>query len=60
MINKDYKEKRQYYNTENGLIKSQSGFREFRIFGIRISRRDFDFSSDSLDEKKSAVGFNNK
>jgi len=60
MIKRIYEEKRKYYNTENGLIKSQKGFREFRIFGIRVSRRNFDFSSDSLDEKKAGVGFNSK
>jgi len=60
MINRIWEEEREYYNTENGLIKSQKGFREFRIFGIRVSRRDFDFASTSLDEKKAGVGFNSK
>ena len=56
MIKRIWEEKREYYNTENGLIKSQHGFREFRLFGIRVSRREFNFDSEQ-NEKKSALGF---
>ena len=56
MIKRIWEEKREYYNTENGLIKSQHGFREFRLFGITISKRKFNFDSEQID-KKAGVGF---
>jgi len=56
MIDRIWEEKREYYNTENGLIKSQHGFREFRLFGIRVSRRKFNFDSEEID-KKTGLGF---
>jgi len=59
MIERTWDEKREYYNTDNALIKSQSGFKEFRIFGIRISRRNVEFNS-SISEKKGIMGFNTK
>jgi len=56
MIKRIWEEKREYYNTENGLIKSQHGFREFRLFGIPISKRKFNFDSECPD-KKHGLGF---
>jgi len=56
MIKRIWEEKREYYNTENGLIKSQHGYREFRLFGIRISKRKFNFDSEKIDSK-SGLGF---
>jgi len=56
MIKRIWEERREYYNTENGLIKSQHGFREFRLFGILISKRKFNFDSEKIDGK-SGLGF---
>ena len=56
MIKRIWNENREYFNDENALIKSQHGFREFRIFGIRISRRNIDFDA-VVDKKNEVVGF---
>jgi len=56
MIRRIWEEKREYYNTENGLIKSQHGFREFRLFGVRVSRRETSFDSEVPDQKQ-RVGY---
>jgi len=58
MIKRIWEEKREYFNDENALIKSQHGFREFRIFGIRISRRNIDFDAEVV-KKQNGVGFKN-
>lgn len=57
MIKRIWEEKREYFNDENALIKSQHGFREFRLFGIRISRRETSFDSEIV-KKNASVGFN--
>lgn len=59
MIKRIWNETREYFNDENALIKSQHGYREFRIFGIRISRRDINFDADVV-KKQHSVGFNSK
>jgi hypothetical protein len=56
MIKRIWNEEREYYNTDTGLIKSQKGYKEFRMFGIRISRRETNFDSQVTD-KKSGLGF---
>jgi hypothetical protein len=56
MIKRNWKETREYFNDENALIKSQHGFREFRLFGILISKRSTDFDA-TVPDKKSGVGF---
>lgn len=59
MIRKIWNEKREYFNDDNALIKSQHGFKEFRIFGILISKQKIDFDADIV-KKQSSVGFNSK
>ena len=59
MFTRKWEEKREYYNTENGLIKSQHGFKEVRLFGILISKKRVAFDSECID-KKGSLGFNNK
>ena len=59
MIKRTWNETREYFNEENALIKSQHGFKEFRLFGILISRINTDFDATVIDKKK-GVGFNAK
>ncbi len=58
MIRRTWEEKREYYNTDNGLIKSQLGFRELRIFGILIFKNKFHFDSETdRADKETVLGF---
>jgi len=59
MIRKIWNEKREYFNEDNALIKSQHGFKEFRIFGILISKQEIEYDAD-LVKKQASVGFNSK
>lgn len=56
MIKRIWREKRVYFNDENALIESQHGFKELRLFGIRVLRREIDFDA-SIPNKKDGVGF---
>lgn len=60
MIKRTWNETREYFNEDSALIKSQHGHREFRLFGILISRRNIDFNATTVKEGKVSVGFNNK
>jgi hypothetical protein len=57
MIKRTWKETREYFNDENALIKSQHGFREIRLFGIRVSRRNIDFDAEVTGKNRPKAGF---
>ena len=59
MIKRTWNETREYFNDDNALIKAQHGYREFRIFGLLISRRNIDYDAEVV-KGRGGVGFNSK
>jgi hypothetical protein len=59
MIKRTWKETREYFNDENALIKSQHGFREFRVFGILVSKRNINFDAEVTGKGRPTAGFQN-
>lgn len=57
--NREYSDKRTYFNIDGGLIKKQDSQLTIRILGIMVLKRKMIFEADDA-EKKEDIGFNNK